>query len=151
MLLGTSLLRGHTLVAIVLEMMAAAKDTLCQMTTMMTMPLMMPFVWGVLFSMCLVNLQETQVVCQKAHPCLDGHTMVAIVLETLKVPALAITIKAVGRLNSCFLLLDLGFHLSFQRPKKLEAALMVDMPVLLALLPPETMTALHLVHHTNTA
>jgi hypothetical protein len=28
------------------------------------MPLVIPFVWGVLFGMCLVNLQETQqVVC----------------------------------------------------------------------------------------
>jgi hypothetical protein len=49
------------------------------------------------------------------------------------------------------LLLDLGFHLSFQSPKKLEAALMVDMTVLLALIPPETMMAVHLVHHTITA
>jgi hypothetical protein len=69
----------------------------------------------------------------------------------MKAAALVIAIKAVGHLNSCFLLLNLGFHLSFQSPKKLEAALMVDTTVLLALLPPETMTALHLVHHTNTA
>jgi hypothetical protein len=69
----------------------------------------------------------------------------------MKVPALVIAIKEVGHLNSCFLLLDLEFHLSFQSPKKLEAALMVDMTVLLALIPLETMTALHLVHCTITA
>jgi hypothetical protein len=69
----------------------------------------------------------------------------------MKVLVLVIAIKAASHLNSCFLLLDLGFHLSFQSPKKLEAALMVDMTVLLALLPPETMMALHLVHRTNTA
>jgi hypothetical protein len=28
-----------------------------------TMPLVMPFVWGILFGMRLVNSQETQVVC----------------------------------------------------------------------------------------
>jgi hypothetical protein len=40
--------------------MAAAEDMLCLMTTtMMTTPLMMPFVQGVLFGMHLVNLQET--------------------------------------------------------------------------------------------
>jgi hypothetical protein len=27
------------------------------------MPLMIPFVWGILFGMHLVNLQETQVLC----------------------------------------------------------------------------------------
>jgi hypothetical protein len=77
--------------------------------------------------------------------------MVAIILETMKAAALVIAIKEVGNLNSCFLLLNLGFHLSFQSPKKLEAALMVDMTVLLALIPWETMMALHLVHHTITA
>jgi hypothetical protein len=55
---------GHTLVAIVLETMAAAEDLHCQMTTMTLMPLMMPFVQGVLFGMHLVNSQETQVVCR---------------------------------------------------------------------------------------
>jgi hypothetical protein len=80
-----------------------------------------------------------------------GHTLVAIVLEMMKVAMLVITIKAVSHLNSCFLLLDLGFHLSFQSPKKLEAALMVDTTMLLALFPLETMTAVHLVHHTITA
>jgi hypothetical protein len=69
----------------------------------------------------------------------------------MKVASLVIAIKEVGHLNSCFLLLDLGFHLSFQCPKKLKALLMVDTMLLLALLPPETMMALHLVHHTNTA
>jgi hypothetical protein len=56
----------------------------------------------------------------------------------MKASALVITIKAVGHLNSCFLLLDLGVHISFQSPKKLEAALMVDTTVLQALIPPET-------------
>jgi hypothetical protein len=49
---------------IVMETMAVAavvvEDLLC---AMMTSPLMMPFVQGVLFSMCLLNSQETQVVC----------------------------------------------------------------------------------------
>jgi hypothetical protein len=53
---------GHTRVGIILEAMVAAEDLLCAM--MMTMPLVMPFVWGILFSMHLVNLQETQVVCR---------------------------------------------------------------------------------------
>ena len=39
-----------------------AEDLLCAM--MMTLPLMMPFVQGILFGMHLVNLQETQVVCR---------------------------------------------------------------------------------------
>jgi hypothetical protein len=42
-------------------MAVVAEDLLCAM--MMTMPLVMPFVWGTLFGMCLVNSQETQVVC----------------------------------------------------------------------------------------
>jgi hypothetical protein len=55
--------KGHTRVGIVLEAMAAAtEDLLCAMM-MMTMPLMMPFVQGILVSMHLVNSQETQVVC----------------------------------------------------------------------------------------
>jgi hypothetical protein len=45
-------------------MMVAAKDLLFQTRTMMMMQLMMPFVQGVLFSMHLVNSQETQVVCR---------------------------------------------------------------------------------------
>jgi hypothetical protein len=44
-----------------METMAAAEELLC--TMMMMTPLMMPFVQGILFSMHLVNLQETQVVC----------------------------------------------------------------------------------------
>jgi hypothetical protein len=84
-------------------MMVAAKDMFCQMMTMMTMPLMVPFVCGILFGMHLVNSQETQVVCCKAHPCLDGHTVVAILLEMMKVAALVITIKAVSHLNSFFI------------------------------------------------
>jgi hypothetical protein len=73
--------------------------------------------------------------------------MVAIIMMAA---AVATAIKEVGHLSSCFVLLDLGHHLSFQSPKKLEAALMVDMIVLLALIPQETMMALHLVHHTIT-
>jgi hypothetical protein len=75
--------------AIVMETMAAAaavaapQDWLCAM--MMTSPLVMPFIWGVLFSMCLVNLQETQVVCRQEHPCFEGHTMVGIILEAMAV------------------------------------------------------------------
>jgi hypothetical protein len=43
-------------------MAAVAEDLLCAM--MMTrMPLVMPFVHGILFGMHLVNSQETQVVC----------------------------------------------------------------------------------------
>ncbi len=64
--------------------------------------------------------------------------------------AVTTAIKEIGRLISCFVLLDLGHHLSFQIPKKLEAVLMVDTIVLLALIPQETMMALHLVHCTRT-
>jgi hypothetical protein len=75
---------GHTMVRIVLEAMAAVSENLfCAM--MMTSPLVMPFVWGILFSMHLVNLQETQVVCHQEHPCFEGHTVVAIVLEAMAV------------------------------------------------------------------
>jgi hypothetical protein len=42
-------------------MAVVVEDLLC--TMMMTVPLVMPFIQGVLFGMCLVNLQETQVVC----------------------------------------------------------------------------------------
>jgi hypothetical protein len=77
---------GHTVVAIVLEAMAAApQDLLCVM--MMTVPLVMPFVWGILFGMHLVNLQETKVVCHQEYPCFEGHTRVGIVLETIVVVA----------------------------------------------------------------
>jgi hypothetical protein len=69
----------------------------------------------------------------------------------MKAASLVIAMNEVGHLNSCFLLLDLGFHLSFQSPKKFEALLMVDTMLLLALLPPETMMALHHFHRTNTA
>jgi hypothetical protein len=51
------------MVGIILEAMAVvAEDLLCAM--MMTVPLVMPFVRGILFGMRLVNLQETQVVCR---------------------------------------------------------------------------------------
>jgi hypothetical protein len=72
------------MVGIVLEAMAAMPlDLFC--TMMMTLPLVMPFIWGVLFGMHLVNLKETQVVCHQEHPCFEGHTVVAIVLEAMAV------------------------------------------------------------------
>jgi MFS superfamily sulfate permease-like transporter len=43
--------------------MAVVEDMLCLMTTVM-MPLMMNFIQGILFGMCLVDSQETQVVCR---------------------------------------------------------------------------------------
>jgi hypothetical protein len=70
--------------AIVMETMEAAtvpQDLLC--TMMMTLPLVMPFVQGVLFGMRLVNSQETQVVCCQEHPCFEGHSVVAIILEAI--------------------------------------------------------------------
>jgi hypothetical protein len=48
-------------VAIIIKTMAVEEDMLCVMTTIM--PLMMPYVLGILFGMHLLNLQETQVVC----------------------------------------------------------------------------------------
>jgi Sec-independent protein secretion pathway component TatC len=75
---------------IVMETMAAtaaaavAEDLLCTMMMMMS-PLVMPFVWGILFGMCLVDLQETQVVCHQEHLCFEGHTRVGIVLEAMAV------------------------------------------------------------------
>jgi hypothetical protein len=71
-------------------------------------------------------------------------------MEAMMVVAATTAIKEVGHLSSCFVLLDLGYHLSFQIPKKLEAVLMVDTIVLLALIPQETMMVLHLVHCTIT-
>jgi hypothetical protein len=53
-----------------METMAVAEDLLCAM--MMMLPLMMLFVQGILFGMCLLNSQETQEVCCKAHPCFKG-------------------------------------------------------------------------------
>jgi Sec-independent protein secretion pathway component TatC len=88
---------GHTLVAIILEAMAVVtEDLLCAM--MMTVPLVMPFVQGVLFGMRLVNSQETQVVCRQEHPCFEGHTVVAMLLETIVASEamVAIGIKEVG-------------------------------------------------------
>jgi Sec-independent protein secretion pathway component TatC len=61
--------------------MAAMEDMLCLMTTMM--PLMMPFAQGILFDMCLLNSQETQVVCCFVHPCFEGHTVVAMVMKAM--------------------------------------------------------------------
>jgi hypothetical protein len=43
--------------------MAEAEDLLCAMMTMTMTPLMMPFIWAILFGMHLVNLKEAQVVC----------------------------------------------------------------------------------------
>jgi hypothetical protein len=74
---------GHTRVGIVLEAMAVAVEDLLCVTMMMTMPLVMPFIWGILFGMHLVNLQETQVVSHQEHPCFEGHTRVGIVLEAM--------------------------------------------------------------------
>jgi Sec-independent protein secretion pathway component TatC len=48
-------------VVVVAALLAAPEDLLC--TMMKTSPLMMPFVWGILFGMHLVNSKETQVVC----------------------------------------------------------------------------------------
>jgi hypothetical protein len=53
------------------------------LSMMMMSPLVMPFIWGVLFGMHLVNLQETQVVCRQEHPSFEGHTMVGIILEAM--------------------------------------------------------------------
>jgi hypothetical protein len=103
---------GHTVVAIILEAMAVVvEDLLCAM--MMTVPLVMPFVQGFLFGMRLVNLQETQVVCHQEHSCFEGHTVVAMVLETIVASAamVAIGIKEVGRLSSCLVLLYVRHHL----------------------------------------
>jgi hypothetical protein len=77
---------GHTMVGIILEAMAAAPlDLVCAM--MMTLPLVMPFVRGILFGMRLVNSKATQVVCCQEHPCFECHTVVAIVLEATAVVA----------------------------------------------------------------
>jgi hypothetical protein len=77
---------GHTMVGIILEaMVVAPQDLLCAM--MMTSPLVMSFVQGILFSMHLVNLQETQVLCHQEHPCFEGHTRVGIILETMAAAA----------------------------------------------------------------
>jgi hypothetical protein len=75
-----------------METMVVPEGLHCMMMTavmpLMTamMPLLMHLVQGVLFGMPLLNSQETQVVCHKAHPCFEGHTMVAIVLETMAAP-----------------------------------------------------------------
>jgi hypothetical protein len=72
------------MVGIVLEAMVAMPlDLFC--ATMMTLSLVMPFVRGALFGMRLVNSKETQVVCRQEHPCFEGHTVVAIVLEAMAV------------------------------------------------------------------
>jgi hypothetical protein len=68
---------------IILEAMAVAPAQDLLWAMMMTLLLVMPFVWGVLFGICLVNLQETQVVCCQEHACFEGHTMVGIILEAM--------------------------------------------------------------------
>jgi hypothetical protein len=42
--------------------------------------------------------------------------MVAIIMEAMNVAAVVTAIKEVGCLSSCFVLLNLGHHLSFQSP-----------------------------------
>ena len=74
---------GFAIVMETMEVAAVPQDLLW--AKMMTSPLVMPFIQGILFSMCLVNLQETQVVCRQEHPCFEGHTVVAIVLEAMAV------------------------------------------------------------------
>jgi hypothetical protein len=71
---------GFAIMMETMEVAAAPQDLLC---AMMMSPLVMPFVQGVLFSMCLVNLQETQVVCHQEYCCFEGHTMVGIILEAM--------------------------------------------------------------------
>jgi hypothetical protein len=70
------------MVGIILEAMAAVPQDLLWAMMVMS-PLVMPFIWGVLFGMHLVNLQETQVVCHQKNPCFEGHTMVGIILEAM--------------------------------------------------------------------
>jgi hypothetical protein len=77
---------GFALMMETMEAAAAApQDLLC--TMIMTLPVVMPFVQGILFGMRLVNLQKTQVVCHQKHPCFEGHTRVGIVSETMVVAA----------------------------------------------------------------
>jgi hypothetical protein len=93
------------------------------------------------------------VYCSLANIAIGLHCQLdnAIITEVMMAVAVAPAIKEVGHLSSCFVLLDLCYHLSFQSQMKLEAVLMVDTRVLLALIPrQETMTALHLVHCTIT-
>jgi hypothetical protein len=52
---------GFAIMMETMEVAAEPQDLLC---SMMTSPLVMPFVWGILFGMHLVNSQETQVVCR---------------------------------------------------------------------------------------
>jgi hypothetical protein len=52
---------GFTIMLETMVVAVAVEDMLCAM--LMASSLMMPFVWGVLFGMCLLNSQETQVVC----------------------------------------------------------------------------------------
>jgi hypothetical protein len=56
------------MVGIILEAVVVAPQDLLWAMMMMS-PLVMPFVQGVLFGMCLLNSQETQVVCRQEHPC----------------------------------------------------------------------------------
>jgi hypothetical protein len=74
------------MVGIVLEPMLVALAPQDLLWTM-TLPLVMPFVRGILFGMRLVNSKATQVVCCQEHPCFECHTVVAIVLEATAVVA----------------------------------------------------------------
>jgi hypothetical protein len=118
------------------------------------MPLMMPFVQGILFGMHLVNskARDSGSMLFAASLLRGSHHGSNLNGDNCSIAVVAATaIKEVGCLSSCYVLLNLCHHLSFQNPKKLEAVLMVDTIVLLALIPLETMTALHLVHGTITA
>jgi hypothetical protein len=68
--------------------------------------------------------------------------MVAIVMETM---VAATAIKEVGHLSSCFVLLDLGHHLSFQSKKNLEATMPLMMPFVWGIL-----FGIHLVNSQET-
>jgi hypothetical protein len=70
---------GFAIVMETKKAVAVPQDLLCVMTS----PLVMPFIRGILFVMRLVNLQETQVVCHQEHRCFKGHTMVGIILEAM--------------------------------------------------------------------
>jgi hypothetical protein len=76
---------GFTIVIETMEAVAAPQDLRWSM--MMISPLVMPFVRGILFGVHLANSQETQVVCCQEHPCFEGHTVVAIILEVMAVVA----------------------------------------------------------------
>jgi hypothetical protein len=49
-------------------------------------------------------------------------------METMMAAVAVPAIKEVGRLSRCFVLLNLGHHLSFQSKKNLEATMPLMMP-----------------------